>query len=173
MKGSNDHKDEVMYHTASIQLMDAYLWKGNLGQHILYLLGGLSIVPARFCADSQICMGTDAHKKIKGLLTLASLNKCLHDLDKEQKVAPIVVECINCEYFCHKGDANLPFNAELSMESKLNHMLCSDVMYYGLMMVGGISIGSLWKWEQLGSVPLSWHFQLDGSYTDEWILQHC
>jgi hypothetical protein len=38
----------------------------------------------------------------------------LHDLAKEQKVAPMVVECINCEYFCHEGDANLPFDAELS-----------------------------------------------------------
>jgi hypothetical protein len=46
-----DNDDEVMNHAASIQLMEAYLWKGILAQHILYLLGGLSIVPARFCAD--------------------------------------------------------------------------------------------------------------------------
>jgi hypothetical protein len=39
---------------------------------------------------------------------------CLHDLAKEQKVAPMVVKCINCEYDCHEGDANLPFDAELS-----------------------------------------------------------
>jgi hypothetical protein len=26
----------------------------------------------------------------------------------------MVVECINCEYYCHEGDANLPFHAELS-----------------------------------------------------------
>jgi hypothetical protein len=96
-----DNDDEVMYHAASIQLMEAYLWKGISAQHILYLLGGLSIVPARFCADSEICIGTNAHKKVKGLLPLASLNKCLHDLAKEQKVAPMVVECINCEYYCH------------------------------------------------------------------------
>jgi hypothetical protein len=46
-----DNDDEVMNHAASIQLMEAYLWKGILAQQILYLLGGLSIVPARFCAD--------------------------------------------------------------------------------------------------------------------------
>jgi hypothetical protein len=67
-----------------------------------------------FFANSEICIGTDAHKKVKGLLPLASLNKCLYDLAKEQKVAPMVVKCINCEYYCHEGDANLPFNAELS-----------------------------------------------------------
>jgi hypothetical protein len=91
-----DHNDEVTYHAASIQLMEAYLRKGIAAQHILYLVGGLSIVPARFCADSDICIGTDAYKKVKGLLPLASLNKCLHDLAKEEKVAPMVVECINC-----------------------------------------------------------------------------
>jgi hypothetical protein len=119
--------------------MEAYLWKGILAQQTLYLLVGLSIVPARFCADSEICVGTDA----QGLLPLASLNKGLHDLDKEQKVAPVVVECLNCEYYCHEGDANLPaINAELSnikislrMENKLHHMLHPDVMYYGSRMV--------------------------------------
>jgi hypothetical protein len=125
-------------------------------------------------------MGTDAHKKIKGLLPLASLNKCLHDLDKEQKVAPMVAECINCEYFCHKGDANLPFNAELSnikislrMESKLNHMLCSDVMYYGLRMVQVSPLDHYGSGNNWVVFHCFWHFQLDGSYTDEWILQHC
>ncbi len=59
----------------------------------------------------EACIGTDAHKKVKGLLPLASLNKCLHDLAKEQKVAQMVVECVNCEYYCHEGDANLPFDA--------------------------------------------------------------
>jgi hypothetical protein len=125
-----------MYHAASIQLMEAYLWKGILAQHVLYLLGGLSIVPARFCADSEICVGTDAHNKVQGLLPLASLNKCLHDLAKEQKVASMVVECVNCEYYCHEGDANLPFDAELCdikkslrMENKLHHMHCQDVIY--------------------------------------------
>jgi hypothetical protein len=85
-----------------------------------------------------VCIGTNAHKKVKGLLPLASLNKCLHDLAKEQKVASMVVECINCEYYCYKGNANLPFDAELSdikislrMENKLHHMLRLDVMYYG------------------------------------------
>ncbi len=66
----------------------------------------------------------------------------MHDLAKEQKVSPMVVECVNCEYYCHEGDANLPFDAELSdikislrMENKLHHMLCPDVMYYGARMV--------------------------------------
>jgi hypothetical protein len=124
--------DEVTYHDASIQLMQAYLWKGILAQHVLYLLFGLSVVTARFCADSEICIGTNAHKKVKGLLPLASLNKCLHDLAKEHK-APMVVECVNCEYYFHEGDANLPFNEELSdikislrLENKLHPMLCSD-----------------------------------------------
>ncbi len=78
-------------------------------------------MPARFCANSEICIGTNAHKKVKGLLPLTSLNKGLHDLAKEQKVTPMVVECINCEYYCHEGDANLPFRP--------------DVMYYGWRMV--------------------------------------
>ncbi len=79
-----DSDDEVMYHAASIQLMQAYLWK-NSAQHVLYLLGGLSVIPARFCANSEIYVGTNAYKKVKGLLPLASLNKYLHDLAKEQK----------------------------------------------------------------------------------------
>jgi hypothetical protein len=102
----------------------------------------LFFVPARFCADSEICVGTDAHKKVKVLLPLASLNKCLHDLAKEHKVAPMVVECVNCEYYCHEGDANLPFDKELSgikislrLENKLHHMLCLDELYYGMRMV--------------------------------------
>jgi hypothetical protein len=130
-----DDDDEVMYHAASIQLMQAYLWKGISAQHVLYLLGGLSVVPARFCANSEICIGTNAHKKVKGLLPLASLNKCLHDLAKEHKVAPMVVECFNCEYYCHEGDANLPFNEELidikislRLQNKLHHMLHPDVL---------------------------------------------
>jgi hypothetical protein len=90
-KEEDDDDDEVTYHAASIQLMEAYLWKGILAQHILYLFGGLSIVPARFCANSETWIGTDAYKNVKGLLPLASLNKCLHDLAKEQKVAPMVV----------------------------------------------------------------------------------
>jgi hypothetical protein len=94
--------------------MEAYLWKGISAQHVLYFLGGLSIVPARFCADSEICIGTDAHNKVEGLLPLASLKKSLHDLAKEHKVVPMVVECISCEYYCHEGDANLPLDAELS-----------------------------------------------------------
>jgi hypothetical protein len=82
-KEANDHDDEVTYHAASKQLMEAYLWKGMSAQYILYLFGGLSIIPARFCANSEICIGTNSHKKVKGLLPLASLNKCLHDLAKE------------------------------------------------------------------------------------------
>jgi hypothetical protein len=160
--------------------MQAYLWKGILAQHVLYLLGGLSVVPARFCADSEICIGTDAHKKVKGLLPLASLNKCLHDLAKEHKVAPMVVKCVNCDYFCHKGDANLPFDEELSdikislrLENKLHHMLCPDVLYYGSRMVQVSPLdhdGSGDKWVLF---YCSRHFQSNGSYTNEWILQHC
>jgi hypothetical protein len=118
--------------------------------------------------------------KVKGLLPLASLNKCLHDLAKEQKVAPMVVECVNCEYYCHKGDANLPFDAELSnikislrMENMLHHMLCPEVMYYGSRMVQVSPLdhdGSGGNWVVFHCYR---HFQSDGSYTDERILQHC
>jgi hypothetical protein len=87
-------------------------------------------------------MGSDAHKKVKGLLPLASLKNSLHDLAKEQKVALMVVKCINCEYNCHEGDANLPLDAKqtdikisLRMENKLHHMICPDGMYDGLRMV--------------------------------------
>jgi hypothetical protein len=169
-----------MYHAASIQLMEAYLWKGILAQHVLYLLGGLSVVPARFCANSEICIGTNAHNKVKGLLPLTSLNKYLHDLAKEQKVAPMVVECVNCEYYCHEGDAYLPFNAELSdikislrMKNKLHHMLCTDVMYYCSRMVQVSPLdhdGSRENWVVFHCYR---HFQSDGSYTDERILQRC
>jgi hypothetical protein len=88
------------------------------------------------------------HKKVNGLLSLASLNKCFHDLAKEHKVAPMVVKCINCEYYCHKGEANLPFDEELSnikislrLENKLHHMLCLDVLYLWFEDGSGISIG--------------------------------
>jgi hypothetical protein len=50
-----DNNDEVTYHAASIQFMQAYLWKGMLAQHVLYLLGGLSIIPAKLCADRDMC----------------------------------------------------------------------------------------------------------------------
>jgi hypothetical protein len=160
--------------------MQAYLWRGILAQHVLYLLGGLSVIPARFCANSEICVGADAHKKVKGLLPLISLNKCFHDLAKEQKVAPMVVKCINCEYYCYEGDANLPFDTELSnikislrLENKLYHMLHPDVMYYGSRMVQESPLdhdGSGDNWVVFYCYR---HFQSDGSYTDEWILQHC
>jgi hypothetical protein len=85
----------------------------------------------------------------------------LHDLAKEHKVAPMVVECINCEYYCHEGDAYLPFDEELSdikislrLQKKLYHMLRPDVLYYGSRMV------------QVS--PLD-H---DGS-RDKWILFYC
>jgi hypothetical protein len=152
--------------------MQAYLWKGILAQHVLYLLGGLSVIPARFCADSEICVGTDAHKKVKGLLPLTSLNKCLHDLAKEEKVAPKVVECVNCEYYCHKGDANLPFNANqtnikisLRMENKLHHMLHPDVMYYGSRMVQVSPLDHDGSGDNWVLFHCFWHFQSDGSYT--------
>jgi hypothetical protein len=160
--------------------MEAYLWKGISAQHVLYLLGGLSIIPARFCANSEICIGTNANNKVKGLLPLGSLNKCLHDLAKEQKVAPMVVKCINCEYYCHEGDANLPFDAELSdftislrMENKLHHMLCPDVMYYGSRMVQVSPLDHDGSGENWVVFHCYQHFQSDGSYTDERILQHC
>jgi hypothetical protein len=160
--------------------MEAYLWKGILAQHVPYLLGGLSIIPARFCANSEICIGTNANNKVKGLLPLGSLNKCLHDLAKEQKVAPMVVKCINCEYYCHEGDANLPFDAELSnitislrMENKLHHMLCPDVMCYGSRMVQVSLLDHDGSGENWVVFHCYQHFQSDGSYTDERILQHC
>jgi hypothetical protein len=52
-----DDDNEVTYHAAWIQLMQAYLWKGISAQHVLYLLGGLSIVPARqvLCRLRDMC----------------------------------------------------------------------------------------------------------------------
>jgi hypothetical protein len=106
---------EVTYHAASEKLQQqVYLWKGISAQHVLYLLGGLAIIPARFCADSKICVGTDAHNKVKNILPLASLNKCFHDLAKEKKQLPMVIECVACEFHCHDGDPDLPFDAKYS-----------------------------------------------------------
>jgi hypothetical protein len=51
-----DNDDEVTYHAASIQLMQAYLWKGISAQHVLYLLGGLSVVPARFVPTQRYAL---------------------------------------------------------------------------------------------------------------------
>ena len=79
---------EVSYHAASVKLMQVHLWRGISTQHVLYLLGGLAVIPPRFCAKSEICMGTDAHKKVKHILLVASLNKCFHNLAKECKVPP-------------------------------------------------------------------------------------
>jgi hypothetical protein len=135
-------------------------------------------------------MGTDAHKKIKGLLPLASLNKCLHDWAKEQKVAPMVVEWVNCECYCHEGDANLPFNAKqtdikisLRMENELHHMLHPDVANVLWFEDGsGISIGSWWKWGQLGTMvsvfPVRWYlhsWQMDTTelLTTGWVQFEC
>jgi hypothetical protein len=77
----------------------------------------------------------------------------------------MVVECINCECYCHKGDANLPLNAELS-----DIKISPDVMYYCFRMVQ-VSLfdhdGSGDNWVLFHCF---WHFQSDGSYTDEWIL---
>jgi hypothetical protein len=79
---------EVSYHAASVKLMQVHLWREISAQHVLYLLGGLAVIPAWFCADSEICVGTDAHNKVKHILPVASLNKCFHDLAKEHKVPP-------------------------------------------------------------------------------------
>ncbi len=74
----------------------------------------------------------------------------------------MVVECINCEYYCHESDENLPFDAELCdikislrIENKIHHMLCPDVMYYGSRMVQVSPLdddGSGENW--VASVPL-------------------
>jgi hypothetical protein len=82
------HGVEVSYHAASVKLMQVHLWRGISAQHVLYLLGGLAVIPPRFCADLEICVGTNAHKKVKHILLVASLNKCFHDLAKECKVPP-------------------------------------------------------------------------------------
>jgi hypothetical protein len=39
-------------------------------------------------------MGTDAHNNVKHILPVASLNKCFHDLAKELKMPPMVVEAV-------------------------------------------------------------------------------
>jgi hypothetical protein len=125
---------EVSYHAASVKLMQVHLWRGISAQHVHYLLGALAVIPPRFCADSEIYVGTDAHKKVKHILQVASLNKCFHDLAK----APPVIECMNREFACHEGNINLPFDAKecdikigLCLENKMGHTFCPDVMYYG------------------------------------------
>jgi hypothetical protein len=92
----------------------------------------------------------------------------------------MVVKCVNCEYYCHDGDANLPFDAELSdmkislrMQNKLHHMLCPDVMFYGSRMVQGSPLDHDGSGENWVVFHCYWHFQSDGSYTDERILQRC
>jgi hypothetical protein len=103
---------EVTYHAASLKLMQVHLWRGISAQHVLYLLGGLAVIPTCFCANSEIFVGTDAQKKVNHILLVASLNKCFHDLAKELKVPPMVVECMNCEFACHEGDPYLPFDTK-------------------------------------------------------------
>jgi hypothetical protein len=73
----------------------------------------------------------------------------------------MVVECINCEYYCHEGDANLPFDSELSdikislrTKKKLHYMLCPDVMYYGSRMVQVSPLDHAGSRDNWGSVPL-------------------
>jgi hypothetical protein len=92
----------------------------------------------------------------------------------------MVVECINCEYYSHEGDANLPFDAELSdikislrMENKLHHMLHPDVMYYGSRMVQVSPLDHDGSGENWVVFHCYRRFQSDGSYTDERILQRC
>jgi hypothetical protein len=111
----------------------------------------------------------------------------LHDLAKEQKVAAMIVECLNCEYYCHKGDANLPYDAEpsnikisLRMENKLHHMLCPDVMYYhpDVLYYGSrmVQVSPLDHNGSRGNMVVFhcyWGFQSDGIYTDKRILQCC
>jgi hypothetical protein len=111
--------------------------EGNFCPGCTYLLGGLAVIPAWFCADSEICVGTNAHNKVKHILPVASLNKCFHDLAKEHKVPPMVIECMNCEFACHEGNPNLPFDAKecdikigLHMENKMGHTFCPGIMYY-------------------------------------------
>jgi hypothetical protein len=104
---ANDQEDEVMYQAASIQLISLERYFSRACTEFAWWVVHC---PCQVCANLEVCMEINAHKKVKGLLPLASLNKCLHDLAKEQKVAPM--ECINCEYYCHEGDADLPFDAE-------------------------------------------------------------
>jgi hypothetical protein len=98
---------EATNHAASLKLTQVHLWRGISIQHVLYLLGGLTVIPAHFCANSEICVSTNAHNKVKHIRPVASLNKCFHDLAKELKVPPMVVECINCKFACHEGDPEI------------------------------------------------------------------
>jgi hypothetical protein len=163
---------EVSYHATSVKLMQVHLWREISTQHVLYLLGGLAVIPAWFC-------GTDAHNKVKHILLVASLNKCFHDLAKEHKVPPMVIECMNCKFACHKGNPNLPFDAKecdikiaLRMENKMGHTFFPDMMYYGshLVMVAPMNHdGSSNEW-----VVNHWFkcFNSDRTYFDECTQQN-
>jgi hypothetical protein len=80
---------EVTYqHAPSVKLMQVPLWRGISTHHVLCLLGGLAVIPAQFCTNSEMCMGTDAHNMVKHILPVASLNKFFHDLRKKSLTCP-------------------------------------------------------------------------------------
>jgi hypothetical protein len=59
------------------------------------------------------------------------------------------------------------------MENKLHHMLCPDVMYYGSRMVQVSPLDHDGSGENWVVFHCYRHFQSDGSYSDERILQCC
>ena len=124
-------------------------------------------------------MGTDAHKKVKHILLVASLNKCFHNLAKECKVPPMVIECMNCEFACHEGNPNLLFDAKecdikigLRMENKMGHAFHPDVMYYGSHLVMVTPMNQDGSGDEWVVNHWFWHSNLDGTYFDECIQQN-
>jgi hypothetical protein len=91
----------------------------------------------------------------------------------------MVIEFMNCEFACHEGNPDLPFNAKkcdikiaLRMENKMGHAFHPVVMYYGshLVMVTPMNHdGSGNEW-----VVNHWfrHSNSDGTYFDKCIQQN-
>ena len=177
MKEAEEGVSEFTFSRASQRLKMVDHWQGLSSQHVLYVLGGLAIVPARFCAESEICEGTEAHKKLKQFLPEASINKCFHDLAEDMNETPMLAESGNCE-FIREGDIELEFDADLTdrtialrMQNKEGHKFAPDVMYYGSRMVEVTR-----KVERNGGFEVYHNFRRfepDGTYTDERVLQHC
>jgi hypothetical protein len=170
---------EVSYHTALVKLMEVHLWRGISAQQVLYFHGELVVIPAQFCANSEICVGTNAHNKVKHILLVASLNKCFHDLAKEHKVHPMVKECMNCNFTCHKGNPNLPFDAKecdvkiaLCMENKMGHAFHPDIMYYGSHLVMVTPMNHNGSGNELVKNHWFRHSHSDGTYFNECIQQN-
>jgi hypothetical protein len=91
----------------------------------------------------------------------------------------MVIECVNCEFACHKGNPNLPFDAKecdikigLRMENKMGHAFHPDVMYYGSHLVMVTPIKHDGSGDEWVVNHWFWHSNSDKTYFDECIQQN-